>query len=349
MAFEETFRTVALTLARTAAFTSHAFLFGAVALLVLVLRPSFVPLNADDWNAGRRRVSARLEGIVQASLTGSAVATLIALALQAALVSEGTGGNVDQDSIFGAMGTRFGQLYVLRFPLLVGLAILLIGRVREWSLAGAGDGAPSPGRGWWVGWAALSGGLLATSTLSGHAAVATPRFVSVMTDLTHLVSGAIWFAGIIVLCLVLPDAWRGKDDVDRLKLLAPTVARFSRVALVVFLVLGVTGVVNSFLHIGSWNDLVDTGYGRTLAAKVLVYGLLLGLGAVNHFVLRRRLEHANDVSDASIARRTFRRTIAAELSLALVVMALTGLLTGLARTRTNLPATEGQVSANAER
>ena len=349
MAFEETFRSIALTLARTAAFTSHAFLFGALALLILVLRPSFAPLDGDSWAAGRRRVSQRLEGIVQASLTGSGLATLVALALQAALVSEGSGGEVDSESIFGALGTRFGQLYVLRFPLLVGLAILLVGRVRQWSLAGAGDGSPSPGRGWWLGWAALSGALLATSTLSGHAAVATPRAISIVTDLMHLVCGAIWFAGILVLCLVLPDAWRGKDDLDRLKLLAPTVARFSKVALVVFSLLGITGVVNSFLHIGAWDDLIDTGYGRALSAKVIVYGLILALGALNHFVLRKRLESATDTADASIARRTFRRTIAAELTLALVVMALTGLLTGLARTKENVPAPSGDVAVSAER
>ena len=349
MAFEETFRSVALTLARTTAFTSHAFLFGSVVLLVLVLRPSFLPLGADTWAAGRRRVSERLEGIVQAALTGSAVATLVALALQAALVSEGSGGEVDPESVFGALGTRFGQLYVLRFPLLVGLAILLVGRVRQWSLAGAGDGAQTPGRGWWIGWAALSGGLLATSTLSGHAAVATPRALSVVTDMCHLVCGAVWFAGIVVLSLVLPDAWRGKDDVDRLKLLTPAVTRFSKVALIVFTLLGVTGVVNSFLHVGAWNDLVDTGYGRALTAKVIVYAFLLGLGGVNHFVLRRRLESAGGVSDASIARKTFRRTIAAELTLALVVMGLTGLLTGLARTKENVAPPSGDVAVSVER
>jgi len=349
MAFEETFRSVALTLARTAAFTSHAFLFGSLALLLLVLRPSFTPLDADAWASGRRRVSERLEGIVQACLTGSALATLVALALQAALVSEGSGGEVDSESIFGALGTRFGQLYVLRFPLLVGLAILLVGRVRQWSLAGAGDGKDQPGRGWWLGWAALSGALLMTSTLSGHAAVATPRAVSIVTDLMHLVCGAIWFAGIIVLCLVLPDAWRGKDDLDRLKLLAPAVARFSKVALVAFTLLGLTGVLNSFLHIGAWSDLFDTGYGRALSAKVVVYGMLLGLGGINHFVLRTRLASAAETADASVARRTFRRTIAAELTLALVVMALTGLLTGLARTKDNVPTPSGEVAVSAER
>ena len=349
MAFEETFRSVALTLARTAAFTSHAFLFGALVLLLLVLRPSFLPLDAEAWAAGRRRVSGRLEGIVQASLTGSAVATIVALALQAALVSEGSGGEVDSDSIFGALGTRFGQLYVLRFPLLVGLAILLVGRVRQWSLAGTGDERPAPGRGWWVGWAGLSGALLMTSTLSGHAAVATPRVLSIATDLLHLVCGAIWFAGIIILCLVLPDAWRGKDDLDRLKLLAPTVSRFSKVALVTFSLLGITGVVNSLLHVGALDDLIDTSYGRALSAKIVVYGLILALGAMNHFVLRKRLESATDAADASVARNTFRRTIAAELTLALIVMALTGLLTGLARTKENVPPPSGDVAVSAER
>jgi putative copper export protein len=349
MAFEETFRSVALTLARTAAFTSHAFLFGGLAIILLVLRPSFGSLENDAWAGGRRRVSERLEGIMQACLTGSAVATLVALALQAALVSEGTGGQVDSDSIFGAVGTRFGQLYLLRFPLLVGLSILLVGRVRQWALAGAGDGGRAPGTGWWVGWGALSGALLLTSTLSGHAAVAVPRLVSIVTDMSHLVCGAIWFAGIVILSLVLPDGWRGKDDLDRVKLLAPAVTRFSKIALVVFSLLGMTGVVNSFLHIGALDDLWDTSYGRALSAKIIVYGLILVLAAVNHFVLTRKLEAARDTADAAVARRTFRKTIAAELALALLVMGLTGLLTGLGRTKQNVPPPAGDIALSAER
>jgi putative copper export protein len=244
---------------------------------------------------------------------------------------------VDSTAFFSAVDTRFGFMYLMRFPLLVGLGVLLISRVREWALAGAGDDRSAPGRGWWVGWLGLSFGLLATSSLAGHASVAQPTTISVLNDMLHLGSGSVWFTGIIVLALVLPDGWRGLQAEDRVGLLAPSVARFSTVAMISIAIVGATGTLNSFLDIGHLGDLVDTGYGRTLFVKIGFYCVILGIGGINHYFVRHRLERAASEGRSDGAQKLFRRTIAAELVVALTIMALTGLLTGLARTRENAP------------
>jgi copper transport protein len=336
MGFEEAFRDVAFTVVRLTAFLGNALIFGLVPISLLVIRPAFSALD-ESWNAGRAAVAERIEGLVQAGLTASAVATAIGLLLQAILVAEVRGTGLDGSTFSATASTTFGQWWLLRFPLLAALLILLSGRVRRIALAGTGDGKDEPGRGVWLAWGGLGLGLLATSTFSGHAAVAHPVPLSLMNDLLHLVTGSIWLTGIVVLAVILPDGWAARSSGDRIELLAPAVMRFSVVATVAIGVLAITGTVNSLLNVGSLSDLVDTGYGRALAAKVVLFVAILGLGAVNHFVLRHRLEKARQTGSSSDAERTFRRTIAAELAVGLAIMGLTGVLVGLARTRGGPP------------
>lgn len=328
----EDLRSVAYALARFTGFSANAFLFGLVPVALLVLRPSFAGLPGDTWARGRRRLSGRLEGLVQAALIASATATAIALLLQAVLVAQLNHRPLDFDALSSSFNTTFGQWYLLRFPLLAGLAVLVMGRVRRSLLAGAGDGARPPGRSWWFGWAGFGLALLATNSFSGHAAVATPHALSIANDVVHLAFGSVWFAGIVVLAVALPDGWAGQSASARNELLAPAVVRFSRVALISIAIVAATGTLNSFLDVDALGDFLHTGYGRTLAIKIGLFLLILALGGINHFFLRARLERRGD-AEAVGAQRTFRKTIAAELAVAIGLMGITGLLVGEARTK----------------
>lgn len=336
--FEDTYRFAAFTVVRFAAFTAHALLFGLAAVTILVLRPVFGPLQGGDWIDARRRVGRRLEGFVRASLLASLSVTLIALLLQAVLISEAQGGDFRFDSLTGTLETGYGLWHALRLPMLGALAVMLVGRIRSSALAGAGD---APGRLWWGTWMVLGAGLLLTSSLSGHASVATPRVLSIVNDLVHLLAGSVWFAGIAVLAVLLPDAWARKGAQERLHVLAPAVVRFSTVAAVSIAIIAATGFANSLLHVGALNDLVDSGYGRTLALKVVLFLGVLGLGALNHFVIRRRLVTELESGGSVAPAMTFRKTIAAELILGVLVMGATGVLVGLARTREVAPVPAG--------
>jgi putative copper export protein len=169
--------------------------------------------------------------------------------------------------------------------------------------------------------------------LSGHAAVATPLGLSIANDLLHLICGGIWFTGIFVLALVLPDAWRGRAPEERVRLLAPIVVRFSTVALITITVLGITGVLNSFLNVQELGDMFDTPYGRAISAKIVVYLGILAVGAINHFFVRVRLEKALEEGRSDASQSLFRKTVAIELVMALAVLGITGFLTGEARTK----------------
>lgn len=334
MEFESTLRDVALTLVRFAGFAANALVFGTMAVVLLVLRPTFGSLDPGAWTRGRARLAGRLEGLVHSALIAAAAAAALALVLQTVLTAELSGGDVDSDSFFAVLETSFGPWYAARLPIVAGLLVLLTGKVRQWSLALRGVDPSLPTPAWWAAWAVLGVALLATSSFSGHAAVATPRAVSLGADVVHLAAGAVWFAGIVLLSVALPDAWLGEDDGMRLEVLAPAVRHFSHVAMVAIGIVLVTGVVGSILHVAHPGDLVDTPYGLTLAVKIGFFALILALGGFNHFVVRKRFESALEAAEtAGSATRTFRKALAAELAVGLILMGLTGWLTGQARTR----------------
>lgn len=342
MGFEEILRSVSFALVRFTSFTAHAFLFGAAVITLSVLRPALS--SGAVGRASAVRLATRLEGFTRASLVASLTATSIGLLLQALLVAEFEGGEVTGSSFDAVFATTFGQWYLLRIPLLAGAAVLLVGRIGQVALRGAADEEDAPSPAWWSGWLVIGLLLLSTSTFSGHAAVASPQVVALVSDVVHLAAGAIWFTGIIVLALILPDTWRGEEERTRVDVLAPAVTAFSRVALISVLVVGVTGAINSFLNIGAWSDLVDTGYGRAVFAKIILFLVVLALGGINHVYVRSRLDLARRGGSSNGAPRIFQRTIAVEVALAIGLMSVTGVLVGLARTRSETVQGAGALS-----
>ncbi|MEA2453726.1 MAG: copper transport protein [Actinomycetota bacterium] len=329
MGFEETFRDIAFTCVRFLAFSAHAFLFGAPVVILLVLRPAFAALDPESWAEGRARLASRLEGVVQSAFVASAIATAMAIALQAVLVAELNDGDLSSPSFMSVFSNTFGQWHLFRYPLLAGLLVLLSGKVRQWSLQSEGGAA----RSWWAGWLLLAMGLLATHSFTGHAAVSSPRALGLLNDMVHLAFGSVWFAGIVILAVLLPDAWRRKDDAERLDLLGPVVSRFSKVALVSITIVAITGTLNALLDVAHLNDMIDSPYGITLTVKIVFFLGILALGGINHFFLTKRLEAGARDPRAGSAQRFFRMTIAFELAIAITIMGVTGWLTGQAKTK----------------
>lgn len=329
MPLQDTFQAIAFSITRFTGFTANAIIIGVVPICLLVLRPAFAGVDVGNWQEGKRRLAARLEDLVQAALVASATATVIGILLQLAILA-GPDGSISGESFTTLASTPFGQSYLIRFPLLAGLTVLLLNRVRHSVLAGIGDDTKMPGAAWWGAWVGLGTILLATSSFSGHASVGDPRALSIGNDIIHLLSGAVWFSGIIVLAGLIPYAWRKAPESDRIELLTPLVVRFSKVALISILIVAVTGTINSFFDVGRLRDLVETGYGITLALKVLLFFGVLGLGAVNHRYVRVRLERRDRPGTVA---HLFRKLIAIELAIGLGIMGVTGILTGMQKTR----------------
>ena len=128
------------------------------------------------------------------------------------------------------------------------------------------------------------GGLLAlTRSLSGHAADWGDVRLPVLMDWLHLLAGGLWGGGLLALArAVLPGARR--DLAPPRTCLAAIARRFATLASLALGVVLLTGVANARVQVGTVRALWATPYGRTLLAKLFLVGLVLLLGAVNHYL-----------------------------------------------------------------
>lgn len=105
---------------------------------------------------------------------------------------------------------------------------------------------------------------------AGHAAAVQPPAPAIAVDAIHLTSAGMWVGGILALALMRPPGgWLGPDGRTLLD-------RFSGVALIAFAMTALTGLIQATEELSSPTDLLTSGYGNVLGAKLLtIVGLIL--------------------------------------------------------------------------
>ena len=174
-------------------------------------------------------------------------------------------------------------------------------------------------------WLALiaSLGILLTISMTSHAAatIGIARF-ALINDMVHLTAAAVWVGGLMHLIAGTPLFIGGISESPRRHALSRLVRRFSAAAVLSVVVLIITGVYSAWAQVTEFAAL-DTPYGTALIAKVAVIAVLLLVAAVNLIWVRPRLR------GSSTAARWLRRTVAAEVVLAVLVILAVGFLTAL--------------------
>ena len=86
-----------------------------------------------------------------------------------------------------------------------------------------------------------------------------------------------------------------------------------------------TGIVNSWILVGSLDALFATGYGRLLIVKITLFAVMLSFAAANRFWLTPRLAlPLGETQRDALGRLTHNSAI--ELALALIIFAIVGIL-----------------------
>lgn len=169
---------------------------------------------------------------------------------------------------------------------------------------------------------AIAGAIaLASLAWSGHGAMdeGALRFWHFLSDILHLLAAGAWLGAMLALMLMA----RGARDETRIGLLAISVKRFEWVGAVIVLTLSITGVVNYLFIVGPRLDDVLLGtYGMLLAIKVLLFAGMLVLAALNRFHLGPALAQALCDGQHVVAAQALRRSVAVELGIALLIVAL---------------------------
>lgn len=197
-------------------------------------------------------------------------------------------------------------------PLIARLAILGALVWREKS--------PSPWEGLGVG-AALA--LLLTQSLASRSA---GQVLPLLADFIHLTLAAVWLGGVGQFALVYaPHAWKNRADPAAIPQLARLIARFSPAAMFCVLGLGMTGIAQSAAYLPSVESLWTTEYGRALAVKLVLFGVLIVFGAFHQQVIAPKLRvfwagSAIHQQNAQQAARRFGHGILAELAASLALL-----------------------------
>ena len=174
---------------------------------------------------------------------------------------------------------------------------------------------------------------LATLAWTGHGAVdeGTSGWVHLGADVLHLIASAAWVGALLGLVLLVTRPIL-KVGSEHLGLTHRALHGFSLVGTIVVATLVVTGFVNSWFLVGYENipTLLMTPYGQLLFAKLVVFGAMLALAALNRFRLTPRFEQAMASDDHVSAMGALRLSLFVETGCVIAILALVAWLGTLA-------------------
>jgi copper transport protein len=164
-----------------------------------------------------------------------------------------------------------------------------------------------------------------TIASSGHANSAEPRLLAVATDWTHLLAAAVWIGGMAQIALTwLPVVYRTGRAL-RSEVMRVVLERFGKVALPAFLIVASTGLTNALIELGEVRALWDSSYGRVLAVKIALVGLIAIASYLHALRLRPRLLTTNPHPSERVERRHW-RLLSVEPLLAVAVVGIAAAL-----------------------
>lgn len=282
-------------LLRGLALCGQAAAIGGVLFALIVLRPAL-----------RQRpelapLLGRLLLLVAAGAVAVTVGQLLALMVQLIMLAGGQSWPVRE-----VLATSYFQVSAVR---VLSCAALVVGAL---TLRRRPD-AP----GWWPAMVTLTVVLAASAAGISHAAARLEHGpVLLVLDAAHHYAASVWVGGLMHLATAAygrtGDAWP-----------ALLLKSFSSMALVSVAALVAAGVGLTFYYVDGLSAFYGTAYGMMVGTKMTVLALILVLGALNFFVVRR-LPSADPVSLLRL-----RRFVEVELGLGVTVLFAAASLTSL--------------------
>ena len=313
----ETRPTAGNTAIRWVDFLGLALVAGAVGTLIVVWRPAVSGLPEDQ----QARVTRRLLVLAVAGLAFVCAALIADLFYTASVATWEELGLVEALADI-LTETQFGTWLLVRLGASIVLGVLLYRVLRAGThfqgyilLATAG----------------LISLLLLGRSMVSHAAAEGGGLgvISVASDSVHLAAASLWTGGLISLIVGVQLLRRLEAPAEVTGLV---VSRFSNLALISVGLIGVTGLYNAWLEVGSLQAFTDTSYGQVLLIKIGLLAPLLALASANLLGARLGLvsslrHHAGEITGR--ASRRLGLLVQGEVSFALMIFLMTALLANL--------------------
>jgi putative copper resistance protein D len=272
---------------------------------------SFFPLYSYATSEPKE-LSGRRQAVLLCAATGALLSGLLWFVCSVANMSGTWEGVADQETLWTVLNeTTFGSVWMVRML----LAVVIVGvmAARPLWTATAGPDLMT---------AFLAAGLLASLAATGHSQIEEGWMsaVHVASDAAHLLAAGAWIGGLVPLGSILLGYSMGDGepivDVNRILL------RFSSMGYVAVATLIASGLINSWLLVGSISNLLTTLYGQILLVKLGLFGAMLALAAANRFWLVPRMieMRAGASGDASMWLGRLRYHVLGEQFLGLMVL-----------------------------
>lgn len=166
---------------------------------------------------------------------------------------------------------------------------------------------------------------IATLVWTGHAG-ATEGWVGTIhrsSDIVHMLAAAVWIGGIAAFLWLLfrrAAVYSGAQIIVAHRALH----QFSRIGAIAVGMIVVTGVINCLAIVGypHLSRLPPSAYGQMLIIKLLLFGAMLLIAAVNRWRLTPALGLAITTNNPALAIGKLRRSLLAEMFAALAILAL---------------------------
>jgi putative copper resistance protein D len=291
-------------------------LYGELSILAGVTFFLAYALRASERLSGRHLSWRRpLFWLAVAGLVTSA----IGLAAMTAQMTGSFGTALAPKHLLMVADTAFGQAWIVRMIALALAALLLV--IHPWRIIPL------------TALITISGVALATLAWGGHALSfdGAKGTLHLAADVAHLLASGAWLGAIASLLALVFVPVRLATHAHVL-LSSRALAAFSTVGTVLVGTILLTGAVNGWALVGveSLVLLPTSLYGQLLLAKLMLFAAMLILAAVNRFHLSPRLERAIEAGKADEAQAHMRRSLLAELCLALIILALVAVIGTLA-------------------
>jgi copper transport protein len=340
-----------LSMVRWFEYLAMMMLFGGLAFQVFVFGPAVQRSRGMNEMAKAiiRNASARRIVLLSwLSLAALIITALAALMLQTSTVFDKNIVESLQPSLMSQviMRTGFGGSWLMELTAIAALLIIVFLLSLRIKHKPSGHHLVL----WWAGLAAAAI-LLLSPAWTGHAAAVAKEYrLAVPIDWLHMVAGAFWIGGLFHLALTMPTSLSQLDKRQRLHVLHAVIPVFTRLAIVSTVLIVLTGVYNSWIHVDSFQALWSTAYGKTLSLKVLLVLPMLVLGGINTFVIHPRTsrviqkDEGADASDPSALDKSFYRSVGIEAAFGCLVLLVASVLVFLTPARTHPSMSENKAA-----
>lgn len=170
-----------------------------------------------------------------------------------------------------------------------------------------------------------SAAALASLAWTGHGAATTGDVgtAHLVADIVHLFAAGGWLGALAALIALLFRPL-GQSTPDELHLLHRILHGFSPVGVIIVALITVSGLVNSWMLVGSDHlfSAVTTLYGQLLLVKLVLFATMLGLAALNRYRLTPAFDRAIEAGEAAKAVGALRKSLIFETSAALAILGL---------------------------